>query len=176
MSPKTRYPTDLCDRQWELVEPLLASDPPRALGGRPPEHSKREIANAILYQLRAGGAWRMLPRDLPPWQTVYGYFRDWRRDGTLDRLHDALREQVRTKHEQRNPAPSAGIVDSQSLKGADTVSAATRGYDAGKKNQRAQAPHRLRHDRSAARRDGERGERPGSRRRPGRSGAPTPSA
>ncbi|MCA1679310.1 MAG: IS5 family transposase [Actinobacteria bacterium] len=133
MSTSKRYPTDLTDRQWALVEPLLPSDPPRGPGGRPPEHSKREIVNAILYQVRAGGAWRMLPRDLPPWQTVYGYFRDWRADGTLDRLHDALREEVRTEQEQRNPEPSAGIVDSQSVKGADTVSASTRGYDAGKK-------------------------------------------
>ena len=132
MSTKRRYPTDLTDRQWGLVEPLLPS-PPRGLGGRKPKHDKREIVNAILYQVRAGGAWRMLPGDLPPWQTVYGYFRDWRADGTLDRLHDALREQVRTKQEKRNPEPSAGIVDSQSVKGADTVSAATRGYDAGKK-------------------------------------------
>ncbi|MCA1678524.1 MAG: IS5 family transposase, partial [Actinobacteria bacterium] len=109
------------------------SDPPRAPGGRPPRHEKREIVNAILYQVRTGGAWRMLPKDLPPWQTVYGYFRDWRADGTLDRIHDALREQVRSKQQGRDPEPSAGIVDSQSVKGADTVSEATRGYDAGKK-------------------------------------------
>lgn len=132
MSTKRRYPTDLTDRQWKLVGSLLPDLPPGP-AGRPPRHDRREIVNAILYQVRAGGAWRMLPRDLPPWQTVYGYFRDWRKDGTLDRIHDALREQVRTKQEQRNPAPSAGIVDSQSVKGADTVSAATRGYDAGKK-------------------------------------------
>jgi transposase len=75
----------------------------------------------------------MLPKDFPPWQTVYGYFRDWGRDGTLDRLHDSLREQVRIKDEGRDPEPSAGIVDSQSVKGADTVPAGTRGYDAGKK-------------------------------------------
>lgn len=133
MSPGKRYPTDLTDRQWAIVEPLLPSDPPRAPGGRPPRHAKREIVDAILYQVRAGGAWRMLPCDLPPWQTVYGYFARWRADGTLDRLHDALREQVRTKREGRDAAPSAGIVDSQSVKGADTVSACTRGYDAGKK-------------------------------------------
>ncbi|MCA1679116.1 MAG: IS5 family transposase [Actinobacteria bacterium] len=132
MSTKRRYPTDLTDRQWELVGPLLPS-PPRGPAGRKPRHDKREIVNAILYQVRAGGAWRMLPGDLPPWQTVYGYFRDWRADGTLDRLHDALRQQVRTTQQQRNPEPSAGIVDSQSVKGADTVCAATRGYDAGKK-------------------------------------------
>ncbi|MCA1698475.1 MAG: IS5 family transposase [Actinobacteria bacterium] len=132
MSTRRRYPTDLTDRQWALVEPLLPA-PPRGPAGRKPKHDKREVVNAILYQARAGGAWRMLPGDLPPWQTVYGYFRDWRADGTLDRLHDALREQVRTKQEKRNPEPSAGIVDSQSVKGADTVSAESRGYDAGKK-------------------------------------------
>jgi len=127
-----RYPTDLTDQQWELIEALLP-DPPAGPAGRPPRHSKREVVNAILYLTRTGCAWRMLPKDLPPWQTVYGYFRDWRTDGALDRVHDALREQVRTKHEGRNPEPSAGIVDSQSVKGADTVSAETRGYDAGKK-------------------------------------------
>ena len=133
MSPGRRYPTDLTDGQWDLVERLLPDRSPAAPGGRPLVHDKREIINAILYHLRAGGAWRMLPKDFAPWQTVYGYFRDWGRDGTLDRLHDALREQVRTKQERRNPEPSAGIVDSQSVKGADTVSAQTRGYDAGKK-------------------------------------------
>ena len=96
-------------------------------------HERREVGNAILYLLRAGGSWRMLPRDLPPWETVYGYFARWRRDGSLDRLHDALRGQVRVAEEVRNPAPSAGIIDSQSVKGADTVSQITRGYDAGKK-------------------------------------------
>ena len=131
MAAKRRYPTDLTDRQWELIEPLLPE--PAAGTGRPPKHSKREIVSAILYHVRAGGSWRMLPKDLPPWETVYGYFRDWGKDGTLDRIHDALREQVRTKHERRNPEPSAGIVDSQSVKGADTVPKATRGYDAGKK-------------------------------------------
>ena len=131
MAAKRRYPTDLTDRQWELIEPLLPE--PAAGTGRPPKHSKREIVSAILYHVRAGGSWRMLPKDLPPWETVYGYFRDWGKDGTLDRIHDALREQVRTKHERRDPEPSAGIVDSQSVKGADTVPKATRGYDAGKK-------------------------------------------
>jgi len=132
MSTKRRYPTDLTDRQWKLIEPLLPSPPPGP-AGRKPKHDKREIVNAMLYQVRSGGAWRMLPKDLPPWETVYGYFRAWSADGTLDRIHDALREQVRVKQEKRNPKPSAGIVDSQSVKGADTVSAETRGYDAGKK-------------------------------------------
>jgi transposase len=132
MSSKRRYPTDLTDRQWRLVEPLLP-EPPAGPAGRPPKHGKREIVNAILYHVRAGGSWRMLPKDLPPWETVYGYFARWRDDGTLDALHDALREQVRAERERRTPAPSAGIVDSQTVKGADTVPAATRGYDAGKK-------------------------------------------
>ena len=132
MSTKRRYPTDLTDRQWKLIEPRLPSPPPGP-AGRKPKHDKREIVNAMLYQVRSGGAWRMLPKDLPPWETVYGYFRAWSADGTLDRIHDALREQVRVKEEKRNPKPSAGIVDSQSVKGADTVSAETRGYDAGKK-------------------------------------------
>jgi transposase len=132
VSARRCYPTDLTDRQWELIEVLLPAAAPGP-AGRPAEHSKREIVNAILYLTRAGCSWRMLPGDLPPWQTVYGYFRDWRKDGTLDRVHDALREQVRAGLEGRGPEPSAGIVDSQSVKGADTVPAASRGYDAGKK-------------------------------------------
>ena len=131
MSPKRRYPTDVTDRQWELVEALLP-DPPPGPAGRPVVHDKREIVNAILYHVRAGGAWRMLPKDFPPWQTVYGYFRDWSNDGTLQALHDKLRERVRVK-ESRGAEPSAGIVDSQSDKGADTVPAASRGFDAGKR-------------------------------------------
>lgn len=132
MPPLRRYPSDLTDQQWELIESLLP-DPPVGPAGRPPKHSKREIVNAILYLNRTGCAWRMLPKDFPPWQTVYWYFRAWGENGTLDRLHDALHEQVRAKQEKRDPDPSAGIVDSQSVKGADTVSKATRGYDAGKK-------------------------------------------
>ncbi len=77
------------------MEPLLPE--PAGPAGRKPKHAKREIVNAILYQARSGAAWRMLPIDFPPWQTVYWYFAAWKRDGTLDRLHDTLREQVRTK-------------------------------------------------------------------------------
>jgi transposase len=132
MSTERRYPTDLTDQQWSIVEPLLPDAPPGP-AGRPPVHSKREIVNAIFYLNRAGCAWRMLPKDFPSWKTVYWYFSRWRDDGTLDELHDALREQVRVKEERRNPVPSAGILDSQSAKGADTISVATRGFDAGKK-------------------------------------------
>ncbi len=131
MSATRRYPTDLTDRQWVLVEGLLP-ERPAGPAGRPLVHEERAMVNAILYLTRVGCSWRMLPKDFPPWQTVYGYFREWRNDGTLKRLHDALREQVRVK-ESRNREPSAGIVDSQSVKGADTVPSQTRGYDAGKK-------------------------------------------
>lgn len=134
-----RYPSDLTDRQWAIIEPLLPKTVPAAPGGRPPEYSKREIVNAILYLTRAGCAWRMLPKDFPHWRTVYGYFADWRDDGTLDLIHDTLREELRQKTTNRTTGkprkaePSAGIVDSQSLRGADTVGKDSRGYDAGKK-------------------------------------------
>lgn len=127
--PTTRYPSDLTDAQWEVIEALL---PPPSTGGRPEKHPRREIVNAILYVDRAGCAWRMLPKDFPPRQTVYWHFKGWRDDGTVDRLHDRLRDRVRDA-DGRDPMASAGIVDSQSLRGADTVGAAQRGYDAGKK-------------------------------------------
>jgi putative transposase len=87
---------------------------------------------AILYLDRAGCAWRYLPCDFPPWQTVYGYFAAWRDDGTLARLHDALRAQVRAA-DGRDPEPTAAVIDSQSVRAADTVPKATRGWDAAKK-------------------------------------------
>lgn len=129
MSSKKRYPSDLTDAQWVLVEPLLSAAKP---GGRPEAHPRREVVNAILYLLRTGCSWRQLPKDLPPWETVYWHFARWRDDGSLEKLHDALRERVR-EAEGRNAQPTAAIIDAQSIKGADTVGRATRGYDAGKK-------------------------------------------
>ncbi len=129
MSPKRRYPSDVTGAQWALVESLLSA---ARAGGRRQGHSQRELVNAILYVVRTGCSWRQLPGDFPPWQTVYWYFKRWRDDGSLDRVHDALREQVRTS-EGRRATPSAAIIDAQSVKGADTVPAASRGYDAGKK-------------------------------------------
>ena len=123
------YATDVTDAQWKLIDPML---PPPNLDGRHEKHPRREIVNAIFYLLRTGCAWRHLPHDLPPWQTVYRYFRRWTDDGTLDRLHDALRDRLRDS-DGRDPAASAGIIDAQSVKGADTVATATRGYDAGKR-------------------------------------------
>jgi putative transposase len=106
------YPTDLTDAQWQLLAPLI---PPAKSGGRPRTNDMREIVNAILYILRGGCSWRMMPHDLPPWSTVWGYFRRWRQDGTWERIHDALRPQVR-EMEGREPTPSAAIIDSQSVK------------------------------------------------------------
>jgi putative transposase len=109
------YPTDLTDEQWVLLEPLLPAAKP---GGRPRAVDLREVVNALLYVLRTGCPWRSLPHDLPPWGTVWSYFRRWRDDGTLERLHDQLRDQTR-RAAGRDPQPSAGCLDSQSVKTAE---------------------------------------------------------
>ena len=106
------YPTDLTDAQWAMLEPLV---PPPRLGGRPPAHPRRELVDAMLYVLRGGIAWRAMPHDLPPWQTVYHYFRLWRLDGTWERINTALRERCRVRA-GRDATPSAAIIDSQSVK------------------------------------------------------------
>lgn len=110
--PRRRYPTDLTDAQWAVLAPLV---PAAKAGGRPARHERREIVDAILYVLRSGEAWRLLPHDLPPWQTVYHYFRVWRLDGTWEQINAALRERVRVRAGRR-PQPSAAILDSQSAK------------------------------------------------------------
>jgi len=110
--PRRRYPSDLTDAQWARLEPLL---PPVRPGGRPRAHPLREVIDALRYVLRGGIAWRALPHDYPPWQTAYHYFRAWRRDGTWERLHDELRELVRSRA-GRNAQPSAAILDSQAAK------------------------------------------------------------
>jgi transposase len=122
------YPSDLTDEQWALIEPMVPVKP----GGRPAKHDRRRIVEAILYLTRAGCAWRQLPHDFPPWDTVYWYFQRWNDDGTTDRIHDALRDATRDAA-GRDPMASAGIVDAQSITGADTVGSDSRGYDAGKK-------------------------------------------
>src|SRR5918999_735293 len=109
---RARYPTDLTDKQWKIIEPLI---PKAKQGGRHREVDIREIVNAIFYLLKAGCEWRMLPYDFPNWKTVYDYFRIWKKDGTWKKIHDTLRAKVRMKA-KKQPEPSAGIIDSQSVK------------------------------------------------------------
>jgi len=111
-TPRKPYPSDLSNAEWKILEPLL---PPEKAGGRNRGYALREIINGIEYLIRVGGSWRSLPHDLPHWQSVYHYFRQWKRDGTWLRIHDYLHEEVR-RQMGREAQPSAAIIDSQSVK------------------------------------------------------------
>jgi transposase len=131
-TPTTRAcPSSLTDAEWAILEPLVQR-PATGQGGRPPKHPLRQIVDAIRYLVRSGCAWRLLPRDFPPPGTVYWWVAKWAANGTLQRLHDVLGERVGVQG-GRTPTPSAAIVDSQSVRAADTVPRSSRGWDAGKK-------------------------------------------
>jgi putative transposase len=121
------YPSDMNDAEWQILEPLI---PPAKPGGRPRSTDMREVLNGIFYELRSGCAWRMLPHDLPPCKTVYHYFRQWKGDGTWERMNQELRTKLRIA-DGRESEPSAAILDSQSVKTVNVKG--IRGYDAGKK-------------------------------------------
>jgi transposase len=133
---RAAYPSDLSDARWALIAPHLSAwrqaRTDAGVGGRTATHDLREIFNAILYVNRTGIAWRYLPHDFPSWQTVYGYFAAWTTDGVFDQLNYDLTGLARTKA-GRQAQPTAGVIDTQSVKTSTNAPTTTQGIDAGKK-------------------------------------------
>jgi transposase len=129
-----RYPTDMSDAEWEVLRPLLPVPAwLRGRGGQPEAYCHRAILDAIRYLVDNGIKWRAVPVDFPPWDRVYAFFRRWRDHGLVREFHDRLRRKVR-EHAGRDPEPSAGVVDSQSVKADAVVGSDSRGFDGGKLN------------------------------------------
>jgi transposase len=133
---KLRYPSDLTNEEWQLIEPLI---PPGKSGGGKRTVIMREVVNGLMYILSTGCQWRAVPKDLPPKSTIYEYFDLWTYDGTLKRIHHALYEQCREQAE-REASPSAAIIDSQSVKSAEKGGPISRQEDQGQ-----EAAHSGRH-------------------------------
>jgi transposase len=123
----------MTDAEWAVIEPVLPAPAWLAgRGGRPAERCRRDVVDAVRYLVKEGITWRAMPIDLPPWPSVYYSVSTWQASGATRQMHDELRKQVRVAA-GRNPDPSAAIVDSQSVRAAETVARDQRGYDAGKK-------------------------------------------
>ncbi len=105
------YNSDITDKEWEILAPFVA----QGNVGRPRKHEIQNIINAIRYVMKSGCQWRLLPKDFPPWQTVYDYYLRWRKNGKWQEIHNTLVERVREKA-GKNPTPTIGIIDSQSVK------------------------------------------------------------
>jgi transposase len=127
------YPSDMSDAEWAITEATLPEPAWRqGRGGRPAKRCRRDIVDAIRYLVKEGIQWRAMPADLPHWRTVYDYADGWQKTGATEHIHAELREQCRIAA-SRTPEPTAAIIDSQSVKAAESVGRDSRGYDAGKK-------------------------------------------
>jgi putative transposase len=128
MTDRKAYPSDLTDAEWEILEPLIPAISEEAVNVK---YTRREIVNGILYVLRSGCPWRLMPHDLPAWGTVYDYFRMWQKQGIWDQVMETLRKRMRYK-QGRDEEPSAAVIDSQSIK-TSAVRGKSKGFDMGKK-------------------------------------------
>ncbi len=160
---RLRYPSDLSDEEWAMIEPLI---PPAMRGGGKRTVNMREVVNGLMYVLSTGCQWRAIPKDLPPRSTVHGYLDLWNWDGTLERIHHTLYVKCR-EQAGREASPTAGIIDSQSVKSAEKGGAAwiDPRLRRGQEDQRQEAPHPRRYARAADACHRPRGRYSGPRRR-----------
>lgn len=135
------YPSDLSEEQWKLIEHYFQRPDPRGAVSR---HTKKSIVNAIFYVIRGGIQWRMLPKDMPPWKTVYDHFYRLKKRGVWDQVLADLNKKYRVQI-GRHPVPSYGLIDAQSVK--TQYRGKSRGYDGGKKNKRKEKAHMHGHSR-----------------------------